>query len=56
MNHQEKNRVHNRAFCASAVVWLILASILPQAELWAVVLTLIAMGVTYQLVKSRAIK
>ncbi len=56
MNEQEKNNIHNRAFCVAAVVWLILASVLPLAELWAVVVALIAMGVTYFVVKSHAMK
>lgn len=56
MNEQEKNRTHNRAFCAAAAVWLALAVVLPLSQIWALVLSLLAMGVTYFVVKSRAIK
>ncbi|MFI3169260.1 MAG: hypothetical protein R3Y06_04870 [Faecalibacterium sp.] len=56
MNNQEKNRTHNRAFCATAVVWLLLAILLPLSEVWAIAVTLFAMGITYLIVKTRAIK
>lgn len=56
MNNQENNRIHNRAFCAAALVWLALAVVLPLSNLWAVVLALFAMGITYFVVKTRAMK